>query len=97
MSSNELFQILKYLPLDVESDLARYGIEVIELQAIDCDGTSAPDEPADLVPEDDCCEVIELFSEEVVIHEFPVGPHWCEVVSRRHQYAKEIYYGQVTR
>ena len=97
MSSNELFQILQHLPLDVESDLARYGIEVIELQAIDCDGTSAPDEPADAVPADDCCEVIELFTEDVVVHEFPVGPHWCEVVSRRHQYAKEAYRGQVTR
>lgn len=92
MSSNELFQILQHLPLDVESDLARYGIEVIELQAIECEGTSAKDEPADAVAPEGC-EVFELFPEEVLIHEFPLGPNWCEVVSNRHQYAKEAYRG----
>lgn len=92
MSSNELYQLLQHLPLDVESDLARYGIEVIELQAIECEGTSVKDEPADAVAPEGC-EVIELFTEEVVIHDFPVGPTWCEIVSRRNTYTKEACRG----
>jgi hypothetical protein len=87
MSSNELYQLLQHLPLDVESDLARYRIKVIE-----CKGTSVKDEPVNaVVPEG--CEVIELFTEEVVIHDFPVAPTCCEIVSRRNTDTKEACRG----
>ena len=35
-NTNELHQIIKHLPLYVYSDLVRYGVDVIEMEAIDC-------------------------------------------------------------
>lgn len=95
MSTNELYKLLNHLPVDPTSDLVRYGIEVIELPIIEYKLMSVPDEPAEVVPVEDC-EVIDLFTEEVVIHEYPVGADWCEIISHRNEHVEEEHRGKVT-
>lgn len=94
MSSNEISKILRHLPVAANSDLMRYGIEVVEITAIECvELAPLPDEAADPVPLDGC-EVIELDTE-VVFCDYPVNRNWAEVVPTRPQYKKENCRGQV--
>ncbi len=96
MSSNEISKILRHLPVAANSDLMRYGIEVVEITAIECvELTPLPDEAAEPVALDGC-EVIELDTE-VVFCDFPVDRNWAEVVPCRPQYRKGTRHENVAR
>lgn len=91
-NTNELHKIIKHLPLDVYSDLVRYGIDVIEMEAIDCGELPAiADDPAETVSTEGC--VVHHLDLEVISYDVPVG-NWMEVTTRKH---KENRHGQVAR
>lgn len=91
-NTNELHKIIKHLPFDVHSDLMRYGIEVVEMEAIDCgDLPAIADEPAAPVTTEGC--VVHYLDLEVITYDVPVG-NWMEVTTRKH---KEDRHGQVAR
>lgn len=92
-NTSELQKLIQHLPLDVHSDLMRYGIEVIEMEAIDCgDMPTVPDEPAEPVSIDGC--TVAHLDMEVVTYDVPVGTNWMEITTRKN---REDRHGQVSR
>lgn len=92
-NTNELHHLIKHLPLDAYGDLMRYGIEVVELEAIDCgDMPTVADEPPTPSAIDGCdVSHLEL---EVITYDVPVGSNWMEITTRKD---KEEQHGQVAR
>lgn len=92
-NTNELHQLIKHLPLDAYSDLMRYGIEVIELEAIDCgDMPTVADEQPEQVSIDGC--TVSHLEMEVITYDVPVGINWMEITTRKN---KEDQHGQIAR
>lgn len=90
-NTNEMLQLIAHLPVDANSDLFRYGIEVIELDALECiEITPIPDEEAAPVSTEGC--VVDHLDMEVVTYDVPVGANWMEII-RQNQ--KEERHGQV--
>jgi hypothetical protein len=80
MSTSEIQTLIAHLPVDVESDLVRYGVTVVDMD-IECISLHAIDEDESEVVSLDGCEVIEL-PVEVVSYDRPVDT-WAELVPTR--------------
>lgn len=80
MSTSEIQTLIAHLPVDVESDLIRYGITVIDMD-VECISLHALDDDEAEVVSLDGCEVIEL-PVEVVSYDYPVDT-WAEIVPAR--------------
>ena len=81
MSTSEIQTLIAHLPVDVESDLIRYGITVIDMD-VECISLHAIDDDEAEVVSLDGCQVIELLVE-VVSYDRPVGDVWAELVPTR--------------
>jgi hypothetical protein len=80
MSTSEIQTLIAHLPVDVESDLIRYGIDVIDMD-VECISLNALDDDEAEVVSLDGCEVIEL-PVEVVYYDHPVDT-WAELIPTR--------------
>ena len=78
MSTCEIKRLIAHLPVDVESDLVRYGIDVVDME-VECISLHAIDDDEAEVVSLDGCQVIEL-PVEVVSYDCPVGDVWAELV-----------------
>ena len=81
MSTSEIQTLIAHLPVDVDSDLIRYGVSVVGLD-VECIALHALDDDVAEVVSLDGCEVIEL-PVEVVSYDSPVGDTWAELVPVR--------------
>lgn len=81
MSTSEIQTLIAHLPVDAESDLIRYGVDVVDLD-VECISLQAIDEDLVEVVSLDGCEVIEL-PVEVVTYDYPAGDNWAELVPSR--------------